>query len=216
MTPTGVKSLSTVKRPDGRRQVAYKGGPLYTFVEDKKPGDMKGNGFKDVGTLARDRGRRQGSAPDEHAADELGGELPGGYSLAGSTLGPACTKRPGGGLLADRLIARPSTATGELARRRLCVAELDLRPRDEALVVEPVQELAVVLGEPDDRRLRGRPRARRAAPAPRSRPARTSGSTGQPCGQRSGLPSLSSIRSTMSSENVSPSSSAWTCASAAV
>jgi predicted lipoprotein with Yx(FWY)xxD motif len=48
-TPTGAKSLSTVKRPDGRSQVAYKGGPLYTFAQDKKPGDMKGNGFKDVG-----------------------------------------------------------------------------------------------------------------------------------------------------------------------
>jgi predicted lipoprotein with Yx(FWY)xxD motif len=49
-TPTGAKSLSTVKRPDGRTQVAYKGGPLYTFAQDHKPGDMKGNGFKDVGT----------------------------------------------------------------------------------------------------------------------------------------------------------------------
>ena len=49
-TPTGAKSLTTVKRPDGRLQVAYKGGPLYTFDEDHKPGDMKGNGFKDVGT----------------------------------------------------------------------------------------------------------------------------------------------------------------------
>ncbi len=49
-TPTGAKSLSTVKRPDGRSQVAYKGGPLYTFAQDHKPGDMKGNGFKDVGT----------------------------------------------------------------------------------------------------------------------------------------------------------------------
>jgi predicted lipoprotein with Yx(FWY)xxD motif len=49
VTPTGSKSLSIVKRPDGRRQVAYKGGPLYTFVEDHKPGDMKGNGFRDVG-----------------------------------------------------------------------------------------------------------------------------------------------------------------------
>ena len=49
-TPTGAKSLSTIKRPDGRLQVAYRGGPLYTFAEDHKPGDMKGNGFKDVGT----------------------------------------------------------------------------------------------------------------------------------------------------------------------
>jgi predicted lipoprotein with Yx(FWY)xxD motif len=49
VTPTGSKSLSVVKRPDGRRQVAYKGGPLYTFVHDRKPGDMKGNGFRDVG-----------------------------------------------------------------------------------------------------------------------------------------------------------------------
>ena len=50
VTPSGVKSLSVVKRPDGRRQVAYKGGPLYTFDEDKKPGDMNGDGFQDVGT----------------------------------------------------------------------------------------------------------------------------------------------------------------------
>jgi predicted lipoprotein with Yx(FWY)xxD motif len=50
VTPIGVKSLGVVMRPDGRRQVAYKGGPLYTFDEDHKPGDMNGNGFKDVGT----------------------------------------------------------------------------------------------------------------------------------------------------------------------
>jgi predicted lipoprotein with Yx(FWY)xxD motif len=49
VTPTGAKSLGVVRRPDGRRQVAYKGGPLYTFVQDRKPGDMKGNGFRDVG-----------------------------------------------------------------------------------------------------------------------------------------------------------------------
>jgi predicted lipoprotein with Yx(FWY)xxD motif len=49
-TPTGASNLSTVKRPDGRTQVAYKGGPLYRFVNDRKRGDVKGNGFKDVGT----------------------------------------------------------------------------------------------------------------------------------------------------------------------
>jgi predicted lipoprotein with Yx(FWY)xxD motif len=47
--PTGVSGLSAVRRPDGRRQVAFRGAPLYRFVEDTKPGDIKGNGFKDVG-----------------------------------------------------------------------------------------------------------------------------------------------------------------------
>jgi predicted lipoprotein with Yx(FWY)xxD motif len=47
--PTGATFLSTVKRPDGRLQVAYKGGPVYSFVEDRKPGDTKGDGFRDVG-----------------------------------------------------------------------------------------------------------------------------------------------------------------------
>jgi predicted lipoprotein with Yx(FWY)xxD motif len=48
--PSGATHLSTVKRPDGRVQVAFKGLPLYTFDEDHKRGDVKGNGFKDVGT----------------------------------------------------------------------------------------------------------------------------------------------------------------------
>ena len=121
-----------------------------------------------------------------------------------------------GGLLADRLLVavepHAELAGGRLgARRARCSA-----PGHEALVVEPVQQVAVVLGEADDRRARARARAPRAARARGSRPARTSVSIGQPCGQRSGLPSRSSIRSTMSSLNVSPSSSAWTCASAAV
>ena len=29
--------------------MTYKGGPLYTFDEDHKPGDTKGDGFRDVG-----------------------------------------------------------------------------------------------------------------------------------------------------------------------
>ncbi len=49
VTPTGAKSLATVRRPDGRRQVTYRGGPLYTFSGDHRRGDAKGEGFKDVG-----------------------------------------------------------------------------------------------------------------------------------------------------------------------
>jgi predicted lipoprotein with Yx(FWY)xxD motif len=48
--PTGVTGLGTVKRPTGKIQVAYRGAPLYRFVNDRKRGDIKGNGFKDVGT----------------------------------------------------------------------------------------------------------------------------------------------------------------------
>ena len=47
--PAGSARLTVVKRPDGRRQVAFRGGPLYTFSLDKRRGDVKGNGFKDVG-----------------------------------------------------------------------------------------------------------------------------------------------------------------------
>jgi predicted lipoprotein with Yx(FWY)xxD motif len=47
--PTGVAGLGTVKRPGGKLQVAYHGAPLYTFAQDTKRGDVKGNGFKDVG-----------------------------------------------------------------------------------------------------------------------------------------------------------------------
>jgi len=48
-TPTGSPHLGTVRRPDGRTQVSYRGRPVYTFTQDRKPGDVKGNGFKDVG-----------------------------------------------------------------------------------------------------------------------------------------------------------------------
>ena len=47
--PLGAPKLGTVKRPDGRMQVTFSGGPLYTFYLDRKRGDVKGEGFKDVG-----------------------------------------------------------------------------------------------------------------------------------------------------------------------
>lgn len=34
---------STITRPDGSKQLTYKGKPLYTFIKDKKPGDKTGD-----------------------------------------------------------------------------------------------------------------------------------------------------------------------------
>ncbi len=48
--PKGPVKLGTVKRPEGGLQVTYRGLPLYSFIEDKKPGQLEGEGIKDVGT----------------------------------------------------------------------------------------------------------------------------------------------------------------------
>jgi predicted lipoprotein with Yx(FWY)xxD motif len=44
--PTG--GLTLVKRADGTMQWADDGKPLYTFVQDKKPGDVTGDGKNGV------------------------------------------------------------------------------------------------------------------------------------------------------------------------
>lgn len=69
--PTGTVALATIKRPDGKLQVTYKGAPLYTFNEDAKPGDVKGQGFKDVGIW--------------HAATTTAGAATAGSSSGGYT-----------------------------------------------------------------------------------------------------------------------------------
>lgn len=48
---SGVKSsmLGTIKRSDGTTQVTYAGWPLYTFVEDKQPGEDNGTDSKAFG-----------------------------------------------------------------------------------------------------------------------------------------------------------------------
>jgi predicted lipoprotein with Yx(FWY)xxD motif len=38
-------SYTVVARDDGSKQWAYKGKPLYTWKNDKKPGDITGDGF---------------------------------------------------------------------------------------------------------------------------------------------------------------------------
>jgi predicted lipoprotein with Yx(FWY)xxD motif len=47
--PTGPVKLSTIKRPEGKTQVTYKGMPVYTFSGDSKKGEANGEGIKDVG-----------------------------------------------------------------------------------------------------------------------------------------------------------------------
>ncbi len=48
--PTGPVKLGTIERPDGKTQVTFKGRPIYSFSGDSKPGDVNGEGIKDVGT----------------------------------------------------------------------------------------------------------------------------------------------------------------------
>ena len=46
-------NYSTITRDDGKKQVAYKGKPLYAWTNDKKPGDTTGDNFNKVWHVAR-------------------------------------------------------------------------------------------------------------------------------------------------------------------
>jgi len=43
-----VGDLTIITRPDGTLQWADSGKPLYTFIQDKKPGDVTGDNMKNV------------------------------------------------------------------------------------------------------------------------------------------------------------------------
>jgi predicted lipoprotein with Yx(FWY)xxD motif len=57
--------VSTIHRPGGGRQLSYNGHPLYLFVDDQKPGDVKGQGVTAFGALwyALSRDGNQVSGP---------------------------------------------------------------------------------------------------------------------------------------------------------
>lgn len=42
----GVSGLGTVKDPNGKLQVTYRGHPLYTYAGDSKPGQIRGQGVQ--------------------------------------------------------------------------------------------------------------------------------------------------------------------------
>jgi len=43
------EEVGTTARPDGKRQLTYNGHPLYTFVNDRNPGDTSGEGITAFG-----------------------------------------------------------------------------------------------------------------------------------------------------------------------
>jgi predicted lipoprotein with Yx(FWY)xxD motif len=61
--PKGPVRLGTIKRPDGKTQVTFKGRPLYSFNGDVKRGETNGEGLKDVGTWHAAKVAKASSSP---------------------------------------------------------------------------------------------------------------------------------------------------------
>jgi len=47
--PKGPVKLGTIKRPEGKIQVTFRGMPVYTFSGDSRKGEANGEGLRDVG-----------------------------------------------------------------------------------------------------------------------------------------------------------------------
>ncbi len=47
-----IGDFALIIRPDGERQWAYRGKPLYRFAKDSNPGDASGDGFDNLWRLA--------------------------------------------------------------------------------------------------------------------------------------------------------------------
>lgn len=50
-SPAG--DLTLISREDGEKQWANNGKPLYTFADDKKPGEINGDGYKGIWHVVR-------------------------------------------------------------------------------------------------------------------------------------------------------------------
>ena len=100
-----VSKLGTITRSDGGRQVTCNGHPLYTFIEDKEPGDVNGEGVSAFGAAwfavspagnqisSRRTGHGSGSAPSRPAAPTAPQPQPAPKAAAPASK-PAAPKRP--------------------------------------------------------------------------------------------------------------------------
>ncbi|OGZ67180.1 MAG: hypothetical protein A3D35_03600 [Candidatus Staskawiczbacteria bacterium RIFCSPHIGHO2_02_FULL_34_9] len=46
--PLKSSDFTVITRQDGKKQLKYKGWPLYYYINDKKPGDLNGQGIENV------------------------------------------------------------------------------------------------------------------------------------------------------------------------
>jgi predicted lipoprotein with Yx(FWY)xxD motif len=64
--------LGTSKRTDGTTQVTYNGHPLYSFVKDKAPGDVTGQGSQGTWFVVSPAGKQIGSASPSASVSKAG------------------------------------------------------------------------------------------------------------------------------------------------